>query len=70
VYVLPVPRGWANHPGEIPTGATGTAVVQLTLTPSAPKTGWLLLFVRARTPQGDILAGSSVRRLVQVRITR
>ena len=32
------------------------------------KKGALLLFVRARTPQGDKLAGSSVRRLVQVRI--
>ena len=68
VYVLPVPRAWANHPGEVPTSATGTASVQLTLNRSAPRSGWLLLFVRARTPQGNLLAGSSTRRLVQVRI--
>jgi hypothetical protein len=70
VYVLPTPRSWANHPAEVATGATGTATVQLTLTRSAPKTGWLILFVRARTPQGNILGGSSTRRLIQVRITR
>jgi hypothetical protein len=68
VYVLPVPRAWASHPGEVPTSAAGTASVQLTLNRSAPKSGWLLLFIRARTPQGNLLAGSSTRRLVQVRI--
>ncbi len=68
VYVLPTPLNFANHPAEVPTGANGTATVQLTLTAKAPKSGGLILFIRARTPQGNILAGSSSRRLVQVRI--
>jgi hypothetical protein len=68
VYVLPTPLNFANHPAEVPTGANGTATVQLTLTAKAPKSGGLILFIRARTPQGNILAGSSSRRLVQVKI--
>ena len=68
VYVLPTPRDQASHPGEVPTAANGWGIVQLALTSKAPKSGWLLLFVRARTPQGNLLAGSSTRRLVQVRI--
>jgi hypothetical protein len=68
VYVLPAPRNQANHPAETPTGANGWASVAMTLTSKAPRSGWLLLFVRARTPQGNLLAGSSTRRLVQVRI--
>jgi hypothetical protein len=68
VYVLPAPRNQATHPAEVPTGQDGWANVALTLTSKAPRTGWLLLFVRARTPQGNLLAGSSTRRLVQVRI--
>jgi large repetitive protein len=70
VYVLPAPREFGTHPGEVPTAANGWASVQLALTSKAPRSGWLLLFVRARTPQGNLLAGSSARRLVQVHISR
>jgi hypothetical protein len=70
VYVLPAPRNFANHPAEVATGQDGTATVTLTLTAAAPHAGSLMLFVRTRTPQGDLLAGSSSRRLVQVRIFR
>jgi fibronectin-binding autotransporter adhesin len=68
LYVLPAPRNFANHPAEVATGQDGTATVSLTLTAAAPHRGAIMLFVRARTPQGDLLAGSSTRRLIQVRI--
>ena len=68
VYVVGLPYGWAKISPESATAADGT--VSLTITPTAkmPKTGSLVLFVRARTPQGSALAGSSTRRLVQVLI--
>lgn len=66
VYVLGLPYSWAKASPEAATAADGT--VTLTITPSAkaPKRGSLVLFVRARTPSGSLLAGSSTRRLVQV----
>jgi len=68
VYVLGLPRSWAAKTAETPTGQDGTVQIQITPTTSAPRKGALVLFVRARTPQGNLLAGSSTRRLVQVRI--
>lgn len=68
VYLLPAPRNYGTHPAETPTAQNGTASLTFSLTQSAPHKGSLLLFIRARTPQGDLLAGSSTRRLVQVRI--
>jgi hypothetical protein len=70
VYVLAVPSSWAAKTDETPTAQDGTATVTLQTTSKAPKTGSLVLFVRARTPEGNVLAGSSTRRLVSVRIAR
>jgi len=42
--------------------------ISVALTAHAPKKGALVLFVRARTPHGSVLAGSSTRRLIQVKI--
>jgi hypothetical protein len=68
VYVLPVPSNFAAKTTETPTGQDGTVTITITPTAKAPKRGSLVLFVRARTPQGNLLAGSSTRRLVSVRI--
>ena len=66
VYVLGLPYSWAKASPEAATAADGTVSITITPTRAAPKRGALVLFVRARTPKGDLLAGSSSRRLVQV----
>ena len=66
VYVLGLPYSWAKASPEAATAADGTVSLTITPTRASPKRGALVLFVRARTPRGDILAGSSTRRLVQV----
>jgi hypothetical protein len=68
VYVVGLPRTWATKVAEQPTAQDGTVKLTLTPTSAAPLHGALVLFVRARTPQGNLLAGSSTRRLVQVRM--
>jgi Ig domain of plant-specific actin-binding protein len=68
VYVLPVPSNWAAKTPEVPTGQDGTARIRIQPTLKTPKRGSLVLFVRARTPQGNLLAGSSSRRPISVRI--
>ena len=70
VYVLALPSGWGRVSPEAATAADGTVSVTITPTARAPRTGLLTLFVRARTPKGDILAGSSARRLVSLRLRR
>jgi Ig domain of plant-specific actin-binding protein len=67
VYVLPIPYNFARAT-EQATGVDGSVAITLTLTKAAPRKGALIIFVRARTPQGNKLAGSSTRRLVQVLI--
>ena len=66
VYVLGLPYSWAKASPEAATAADGTVTLTITPTAKAPKRGSLVLFVRARTPSGNLLAGSSTRRLVQV----
>jgi len=66
VYVLGLPYSWAKASPEAATAADGTVTLTITPTAKAPKRGALVLFVRARTPSGSLLAGSSTRRLVQV----
>ena len=66
VYVLGLPYSWAKSSPEAATAADGTVSITITPTAKAPKRGSLVLFVRARTPSGSLLAGSSTRRLVQV----
>lgn len=68
VYVIGLPYGWAPKMAEAATAADGTVSISVAVTKNAPKKGALVLFVRARTPKGDLLAGSSTRRLVQVKI--
>lgn len=68
VYVLGLPYSWAAKMPEQATGTDGTVTISVAPTAKAPKRGALVLFVRARTPSGSLLAGSSTRRLVQVRI--
>ena len=67
VYVLGLPYSWAAKMPEAATGTDGTVTISVALTAHAPKKGALVLFVRARTPHGSVLAGSSNRRLIQVK---
>ncbi len=68
VYTIGLPYGWIRPVAEAETGQDGWASFTLVPTTHAPRTGFLVQFVRARTPQGDLLAGASTRRLVQVRL--
>lgn len=67
VYVVALPYSWAKAGPEAATAADGTVGITVTPTRNMPRSGALVLFVRARTPSGSLLAGSSTRRLVQVR---
>lgn len=66
VYVIGLPYSWMGKVPEVQTNQSGVATATIMPTIKAPKRGALVLFVRARTPQGNLLAGSSTRRLVQV----
>jgi hypothetical protein len=66
VYVVGLPYNWMRKALEVPTASNGLATVAVAPTANAPRRGALVLFVRARTPQGDLLAGSSTRRLIQL----
>jgi hypothetical protein len=68
VYVLGVPYSRVNVIPEVATDATGWATLSLTAGKFFPRTGYLVLFVRARVPGQDALGGTSTRRLVQVTI--
>lgn len=68
VYVLGLPYGWVRNAPEQATDASGWATITLDPTFKMPRRTALVMFVRARTPQGDLLAGASTRRLVQVLI--
>ena len=68
VYVLGLPYGWARPVAEVATDGSGWATVTIVPTRKMPLRTALVMFVRARTPQGDLLAGASTRRLVQVRV--
>ena len=68
VYVLGVPYSRIANMPEVSTGADGWAAVTLTPAQFFPRTGYLVLSVRARVQGQDPLGGSSIRRLVQVTI--
>lgn len=69
VYALGLPYGWTYNAPEQPTDATGWATITLQPTRAMPLSrGDLVLFVRARKPGENLLAGVSTRRLVQVGI--
>lgn len=67
VYALPLPYGQFRTPPEVVTGIDGWATVQLAPTSSLNlRLGSVQVFVRARKPGDDLLAGISTRRLVQM----
>jgi hypothetical protein len=66
VYVVGLPYNWMRRVLEVPTGANGQVTVAVWPTTNAPRRSALVMFVRARTPQGNLLAGSSTRRLIQL----
>jgi len=69
VYVLGLPYGWTFKAAETPTDNTGWATIQMRPTRNLPlRRGALVMFVRARKPGENLLAGVSARRLVQVTI--
>lgn len=66
VYVLGLPYGWVYGSPEAPTDSTGWATIQIRPTVNMPlRRGDLVMFVRARKPGDNLLAGVSTRRLVQ-----
>jgi hypothetical protein len=70
VYALGLPYGWTFTAAEVPTDGSGWATITLRPTVNMPvgRPGALVIFVRARKPGDNLLAGVSTRRLVQDRI--
>src|SRR5712692_7364382 len=69
VYALGVPFGRIQNAPEAVTGQDGVATIQLLPTARLPlvRGGSLVIFVRARKPGDNVLAGVTARRLVSVR---
>ncbi|HEY2073125.1 MAG TPA: hypothetical protein VGG88_06080 [Gaiellaceae bacterium] len=67
VYALGLPYGWTYNAPEQVTDASGWATIVIQPTRNMPlrRGGALVLFVRARKPGDNLLAGVSTRRLVQ-----
>jgi len=66
VYVLGLPYGWVYSAPETATDGSGWATIQIRPTAKMPlRRGDLVMFVRARKPGDNLLAGVSTRRLVQ-----
>ncbi len=68
VFPEGVPYSRIAQMPEVRTDASGWATVQIQPGQLFPRTGYLVLFVRARVEGQDLLGGSSTRRLVQVTI--
>jgi hypothetical protein len=69
VYALGLPYGWTRNGPEVATDSTGWATITMSPTANMPlRNGALVVFVRARKPGDNLLAGVSTRRLVQVSI--
>jgi hypothetical protein len=69
VYVVGLPYNWVSTAPEVATGPDGWATVTMRPSSAMPRRGALVMFVRARKPGDDVLAGVSTRRLVQVSIS-
>jgi hypothetical protein len=66
VYALGLPYGWVRNAPETATDSAGWATIALQPTATMPlRRGALVVFVRARKPGENVLAGVSTRRLVQ-----
>jgi len=70
VYMAGIPFSRITKAAEGPTDANGWAEFHVQPTSRFPieRGGSQVVFVRARTPQGNVLAGSSVRRLVEFKV--
>ncbi len=68
VQVQGVPYSRIDNIPEATTDSTGWATVQIQPGPKFPHSGYITMFIRARVPGQDLLAGSSSRRLVQATI--
>ena len=71
VYALGLPYNYAYTPAETPTDSSGWATISIRPKPDLPlrNGGALVIFVRARKPGDNLLAGVSTRRLVQARVS-
>jgi hypothetical protein len=73
VYATAVPFEQVTIPPEQPTGADGSVTLHFgraTAYPASPRQQLLALFIRARKPGNELLAGISTRRLVSVPVAR
>ncbi len=68
VYTIGIPYNRIQNLSEVRTDSTGWATLNLVPAADFPRTGFLVLFVRARVEGQDVLGGTSTRRLVQVTI--
>lgn len=70
VYALGLPYSWTRNTPETTTDSTGWASITMQPTSTMPLNhgNALVIFVRARKPGDNLLAGVSTRRLVQVGI--
>jgi len=70
VYALGIPYAWVTKGVEVRTDQAGWATLNLTPSPTMPRRGALMVFVRARVEGQKLLAGTSTRRLSQILIRR
>jgi hypothetical protein len=68
VFVQGLPYSRIDNINEVSTNSTGWATVNLMPSKFFPRTGYVVLFVRARVNGQDELGGTSTRRLVQVTV--
>jgi hypothetical protein len=68
VFVEGIPYSRIAPMPEVRTDSNGWATVNIQPAKLFPRTGYLVLFVRARVEGQDLLGGTSTRRLVQVTI--
>jgi hypothetical protein len=70
VYALGLPYGWVATAPEVQTDGAGWATIPFAATRRLPlhRGTFLVVFVRARKPGENVLAGVSTRRLVQATI--
>ena len=70
VKLTGLPYSWARSGAEVTTDQSGWATITIVPTVNLPlgKHAALVMFVRARVTGQSLLAGSSTRRLVQIRV--